>query len=190
MLLLPLIMLQRLFNKIGSIQRVLIIVLVSLFFSGCVQIKQKNIFTEMQKDFTIIYDDNQYAAISSEEASLLGFIGLPYSQKERWYKKNDNLFIGDLYYQSELQDFNFELLKQLYIDSGWVFVEQVISSTYVTLLFKKISKDLVIFIESVSHKNREKNRNSKVKKKHPSVGHTEKNNQEIILHQAMVVGSE
>lgn len=175
---------QNLFKKIPYYLGILIIIIGSIFLSGCLSLKYKESRTTENEEILITYDDNQYTPMSSEEGILLGFIVLPYPKKQHWYKKNDTIYFADFYYELSLSEFNFELLKKLYIDSGWVFVEEIVSSQYISIIFKKVDKDLILFIESPLKfekklRKKELERNNEEKKI--------KKESQIIVHETMIV---
>jgi hypothetical protein len=147
----------------------LIYLISALLFSGCV-LNKKNKINEEPFLFSVI---SAVEIISQDDAKLLGFIFLPFFVEQNIGKKNENFYIVDTLYSGDIQKFDnsYQLLKKLYIEDGWVFVEEVCSNIYINAFFKKHNKEIVLVIQEKDFYNKE----------------TKKKDKKILLHQSLLL---
>ncbi len=145
------------------------IIISALFFSGCLFDKKS---AEMSDPF-LFSVVSPVETISQDEARLLGFIFLPFFLEQSIGKKNENFYIVDNFYQATIETFDnsYQLLKNLYIQDGWVLAEEVISNMYINAFFKKQNKDMVVVIQEKEVYN-------------PRI---KKYNTQILLHQSLLL---
>ncbi len=126
----------------------LLIFFSALFFSGCIFDKKNADIDNEILPFSFIsapYSES----ISQDQASLLGFIFLPFFLEQSIGKKNENFYIVDNFYKASIEAFDssYQLLKTLYIQDGWAFIEEVFSNMYIHAFFKKEGKEMVVFVQ-------------------------------------------
>lgn len=147
----------------------LIYLISSLFFSGCV-LDKKNQIHQDSFLFSVI---SAVDILSQDDAKLLGFIFLPFFVEQNIGKKNQNFYILDTLYSGDIQQFDnsYQLLKKLYIDDGWAFIEEACSNMYINAFFKKHNKEIVLVIQEKDFYNKE----------------TKKKDKKILLHQSLLL---
>ena len=149
----------------------------TLFLTGCFKKK------EYYKDPKVIKEETpkrNYLTVTStkecslEEIVISGMHVLPYALENKLVK-NINFYIVDSIFESPayLKDNLFSLLKNLYINDGWVFFEETNELEYRTACCRKVGKEIYLFIE-------EKEEYDKILKKYKKY---------IFLHQSLFYSS-
>ena len=148
-----------------------------LFLSGCLFDKKKEQdenTNEKKIDSNFLFSVlSSVEKISQDDAKMLGFIFLPFGLEESLGKKNENFYVVDNFYTATIETFDssYQLLKNLYIQDGWVLTDELFSNIYIHAFFKKQDKEMVVFIEEKEIYN---SKTKEIKK-------------QILLHQSLLL---
>lgn len=135
--------------QIGSKLGIFFLFFSLLFLTGCKkeEVVKKEIisFSEKEKYFTVFSSK----VSSKEEIALTGLQLIPHALEERM-SKNEDFYILDLVFDARVhtRELLFSLLRNLYVNEGWVFLEEVVDLEYSTALCKKADGEIYIFIET------------------------------------------
>jgi hypothetical protein len=151
---------------------VFLFILLVIFISGCI-FKKKDQQEKINQSPFLFNVVTKIEKISQDDAKILGFIFLPLTLETSIGKKNDNFYMFDSFYKSSIESFDasYQLLKNLYIQDGWTFIDEVFSNIYINAFLKKEDKEIALFIQEKEIYNKE----------------TLKFEKQVLLHQSLLL---
>lgn len=133
----------------------------TIFLTGCLkkeQYKELDQGGKKKKQSSNYFTVNSPKECTAEEILASGLHILPYAEKTRCVK-NSNFYIVDAIFEmpAHSKDKLFSVLNNLYVNDGWMFLEETNELEYFAASCRKVGKEIYIFIEEKEeYQHREK----------------------------------